>query len=68
LKSAKASFEQFKSNRENIKAEVQNIESQLLETEFELKEVEISKQVRAEDARLNEILDELKKRCRGYLG
>ena len=39
-----------------------------METEVELKELEISKQVRAEDARLNEILDELKKRCKGYLG
>lgn len=43
-------------------------EVQLLETEFELKEVEINKHVRSEDARLNEMLDELKRKCKGYLG
>ena len=47
---------------------VKSSESSLLETEFELKEVEISKQVRSEDARLQEILQELKRKCKGYYG
>jgi len=40
----------------------------MLEKEFALKEIEIDKQLRSQDARLQQILDELKKRCKGYLG
>ena len=39
-----------------------------MEKEFELKEVEKEKQVRSQDAKLMQILEELKKRCKGYLG
>lgn len=44
------------------------LERSILEKEFELKQIESEKNIRADDAKLNQILDELKKRCRGYLG
>ena len=47
---------------------VSELESQLLEKEYELREVELDSQMRAQDAKLAQVLDELKKRCRGYLG
>ena len=40
----------------------------MLEKEFELKEIEAEKNIRSQDAKLVQILDELKKRQRGYLG
>mmetsp|Transcript_36469 Transcript_36469/g.55985 ORF Transcript_36469/g.55985 Transcript_36469/m.55985 type:complete len:115 (+) Transcript_36469:348-692(+) len=45
------------------------VEKDHLEAQFELQEIEIKKQIRSEDAKLNEILDELKRRHpQGYLG
>jgi hypothetical protein len=38
------------------------VEKQLLEKEFELKEIEAEKNIRSQDAKLNTLLDELKKR------
>lgn len=49
-------------------SKIQVNEKNLLEKEFELKEIENEKNVRSQDALLLQILDELKKRCRGYLG
>lgn len=50
------------------KEAIKRVEGQLLEKEFELREIENDKQIRSQDAKLIQILDELKKRCRGYLG
>jgi len=50
------------------KEELQRCEREMLEKEFALKEIEINKQIRSQDAKLQQILDELKKRCKGYLG
>ncbi len=44
------------------------LEKALLEKEFELKDIENEKQIRSQDARLTQTLEELKKRCKGYLG
>ena len=55
-------------NNKGTKEQIQRTESALLEKEFELKEVEMDKQLRTQDAKLMQVLDELKKRCRGYLG
>lgn len=43
-------------------------EKALLEKEFELKEVENEKQIRSQDTKVSQALEELKKRCKGYLG
>lgn len=40
----------------------------MLEKEFEMKEIEIEKQIRSQDAKTKQTLDELAKRCKGYLG
>lgn len=53
---------------EKSKEEIKRVEAQLLDKEFELREIENDKQIRTQDAKLIQILDELKKRCRGYLG
>ena len=38
------------------------LEKQLLEKEFELKEVETEKNIRSQDSKINQMLEELKKR------
>lgn len=50
--------------RENIG----KIEKQLLEKEFELKEIENEQNIRDHDSKTAQVLEELKKRCKGYLG
>ena len=40
----------------------------MLEKEMEMKEVEQEKNIRSQDAKLNQVLEELKKRQKGYLG
>lgn len=47
---------------------MKKIETYILEKEFELKEIENEKQIRTQDAKINQTLEELKKRCKGYLG
>jgi len=44
------------------------VESDLLEKEFELREIQNEKKVKSEDAQLQQILKELRSRCRGYFG
>ena len=39
-----------------------------METEFELKEIENDKDIRTQDAKLHQMLQELKRRCKGYHG
>lgn len=64
----KKDYNEAKENNKGAKEQIQSTESALLEKEFELKEVEMDKQIRTQDAKLMHILDELKKRCKGYLG
>lgn len=44
------------------------VESDLLEKEYQLREMELEKQMKAQDVKLAQDLEELKRRCRGYLG
>lgn len=48
--------------------QLKNFESQLLEKEYELRAIENEKQLKAQDVKLAQTLEELKRRCRGYLG
>lgn len=58
----------MKKHHDSIKAERVRREKALLEKEFELKEIENEKQIRSQDTKVNQALEELKKRNRGYLG
>ena len=53
---------------ESRKVERAKKEKELLEKEFELKEVENEKHIRSQDTQTSQALEELKKRCKGYLG
>ncbi len=44
------------------------MEKALLEKEYEMKDIEAEKAIRSQDAKVNQILEELKKRCKGYFG
>ena len=48
--------------------EIAVTEKSLLEKEFELREVEDEKNIRSQDQKVNYMLDELKKRSKGFLG
>ena len=61
-------FAQLKKAQEGFKQEKGIKEKALLEKEFELKEIENEKQIRSQDTKVNQALDELKKRCKGYQG
>lgn len=68
LKSLKAEFKKVEESNAQAIAEISHYEKSLLEKEFELREIENEKQIRSQDQKVSQILDELKKRCRGYLG
>ena len=58
----------LKKDHEARKAERTLREKALIEKEFELREIENEKHVRSQDTKVNQALEELKKRCKGYLG
>ena len=58
----------IKKEQEGKKQERAIKEKALLEKEIELKEIENEKQIRSNDTKVNQALEELKKRNKGYLG
>eukprot|EP00347_Sterkiella_histriomuscorum_P000387 403376057 len=50
------------------KDKVKTLEKQLLEKEYELKDIENERNIKSQDQKLSQTLEELKNRCKGYLG
>ncbi|CDW87992.1 structural maintenance of chromosomes 1 [Stylonychia lemnae] len=68
LKQLHSSLAQLKDQQVNNKDSIKVLEKTLLEKEYELKDFENEKQLKSQDVKLSQILEELKKRCKGYLG
>lgn len=68
LDTLRTKFAKLKEEQSKKKEEVQALERALLEKDFELKEIENEKAIRKQDQQVNQTLEELKKRCKGYLG
>lgn len=68
LKELRAAEKEVKELNAEAIVEIQMIEKQLLEKEFELKEIEAEKNIRSQDAKFSLLMEELKKRQRGFLG
>ena len=68
LDALKNKFAKAKKEGDSRRGEVLKVEKLLLEKEFEIKDIENEKHIRSQDAKTNQILEELKKRQKGYLG
>ncbi len=58
----------LKAQSTNQKNSLQQVEKELLECEFELSELEAEKNIKSQDVRMQQILIELRSRCRGFKG
>ena len=68
LERLKQKYAGLKDSQASLREERKQLEKALLGKEYELKDLENEKHVRSQDAKLAQTLEELKKRCKGYLG